>query len=126
MPTQNKKQRPTHPSHPQPTPKKFESKFLTPKRKRSPGIVTPLKIPRLNFPANKSKIPQKTKRKNPNPHKDQQLFVKIDSKLTLIKHNDLATSRKLNTKKSAKIPLPQTNLQIPINPLDQPNQPKKK
>jgi hypothetical protein len=86
--------------------------------------VTPLKIPRLNFPAKKPKIQKQSKRKKPHPHKDQKLFVKIESKLTLIKHNGLATSsRKIKHKNSAKNPLLQTNLQTPITPLDQPTNP---
>ena len=103
-----------------PTLKKFRTHLTTPKRKRSPGLETPLKIPRLLFLAKEPEIPPKKTRKNPHPHKNQQMFVKIDSKLVLLKHKGLAPStRKSKPKKPPKSPISSTYLQIPTNLQDQ-------
>jgi hypothetical protein len=106
------------------TPKNFGTQLTTPKRKRSPGLETPLKIPRLKFLTKEPEIPPKKTRKNPHPNKNQQMFVKIDSKLVLLKHKGLAPStRKAKIKKSPKSPISSTNLQIPANLQDQPTNP---
>ena len=52
------------------------------------------------------------------------MFVKIDSKLVLLKHKGLAPStRKLKPKKPPKSPISSTNLQIQTNLQDQPTNP---
>jgi hypothetical protein len=52
------------------------------------------------------------------------MFVKIDSKLVLLKHKGLAPStRKSKPKKPLKSPISSTSLQIPTNLQDQPTNP---
>ena len=77
----------------------------TPKRKRSPGIITPIKIPKFSFPTKITKTKVVTKQ-NPHPDRNQKLFIKIKDKMFLLKHSGLAkSSRKFRPKILAKITL---------------------
>jgi hypothetical protein len=124
----------THdPANPNPTPPTTPPKpnMPTPKRKRSPTKKTQMKTPRLVFttnPENPKPLKTKPNRKptNPHPNKNQQIFVKIDKEVHLIKHKGLATStRKPNPKNPPTPEQIQETKQIPPTQPTNPCPPKK-
>ena len=86
--------------------------YSTPKRKRSPKknqVETP-KFPRLTLENQKkpNHVPNprnKPLKPNPHPHCNQKQFVKIDTKLQLIKHQGLAITTKKKRPKTEPNPL---------------------
>ena len=126
LPTPKPKAKANKPNLNQTTPPKPPQPSMpTPKRKRNQTTETPMKIPRLSTNPNpKLENPKLRKLKptrnppNPHPQRNQQIFLKIDKEIHLIKHRGLATSSRNLKKPKILEPTQETN---PTHP-DQPTQ----